>query len=483
MVKRIISLFLVLCTILGTCGMVSCAKNEEENSDSVSSTVEEGSAFSTVRREDYGGYEFKILYFSMGDGLNQQDFDAETINGEILNDLVYKKNSMVEEEYNIKLKLDLLPKSEQADLIRNVAASGDTPHDVYGIGYQYLSLAYEGYLLDLNTLEDLNFDEEWWDSNWNKSMGVNDQLYCAAGDFSIQTQLSVSVVCFNKELFEIYGLEEPYDLVRSGKWTYEKLLEYTSDFYVDLNEDGEMDVDDQYGLTGWRAESPYSMFYSSGFSFGINSRENGLQLKYNADTMNTAFENVYNLWNEQKNYMNYGSSSTHSYSWDVFKDGRALFCDTVLSKIGLFLKDMESPYGILPLPKVSEDQKNYASYTGRIIPLTCVSKAVSEPQRAGNIIEALCTVSYDRVTPDTFAIVTKTQNAHDADSGEMIDIAIRNKFFDPIHWYEIVGLHEMPEVLLRENSTNISSYLRSYSDSAKKALNSINGKYGELKNN
>lgn len=481
--KKIISLCLVVVILLGTVCMTSCTNDEETDGTVANSdTVEDGSAFSTVRREDYGEYEFKILYFSMGDGLNQQDFDAEGINGEVLNDLVFKKNSMVEEEYNIKLKLDLLPKSEQANLIRNVAASGDTPHDVYGIGYQYLSLAYEGWLLDLNTLEDLSFDREWWDSNWTKSMGVNDQLYCASGDFSIQTQLSVSVICFNKNLFKTYDLEEPYALVRSGEWTYEKLLEYTSNFYVDLNEDGEMDVDDQYGLTGWRAESAYSMFYSSGFSFGANSKQNGLQLKYSADSLNTAFESVYKIWNEQNSYLNHGSSSTHSYSWDVFKDDRALFCDTALSKIGLFLKDMESPYGILPLPKANEDQENYASYTGRIIPMTCVSKVVSEPQRAGNIIEALCTVSYDRVTPDTFAIVTKLQNAHDADSGEMIDIAIRNKFFDPVHWYEIVGYHEMSEVLLRENSTNISSYLRSYSDPAKKELNTINKKYSELKN-
>ena len=481
--KKIISLCLVLFILLGTLSLMSCEKEEEVVETVVNTeTVKDDSAFSTVRREDYDGYEFKILYFSMGDGLNQQDFDATTYTGDVLNDLIFAKNSIVQEEYNIKLKLDLLPKSEQAVLIRNVVSSGDIPHDVYGIGYQYLSLAYEGLLLDLNTLEDLDFSKEWWDSNWNKSMGVTDQLYCASGDFSIQTQLSASAICFNKNLFETYDLEEPYELVRSGKWTYEKLLEYTHNFYVDLNEDGEMDVEDQYGLTGWRAESAYSLFYSSGFSFGSNSKQNGLQLKYNSDKLNTAFEYVYRIWNEQQSYLNHGSSTTHSYSWDVFKDDRALFCDTTLSKIGLFLKDMKSPYGILPLPKMNEEQENYASYIGRIIPLTCVSKAVSDPQRAGNIIEALCAVSYDRVTPDTFSIVTKLQNAHDADSGEMIDIVIRNKFFDPIHWYEITGLHEMAEVLLKENSTNIMSYVKTYYDPAKKALNKINEQYSELKN-
>ena len=117
--KKIISLFLALCTVLVAFGLISCSKNDtdDENINNIEGDSD-GRAFSTVRRADYGGYEFKILYFSMGDGLNQQDFDAETINGDVLNDLVFKKNSMVEEEYNIKLKLDLLPKYDLFDHIR-----------------------------------------------------------------------------------------------------------------------------------------------------------------------------------------------------------------------------------------------------------------------------------------------------------------------------------------------------------------------------
>ena len=64
--KKIISLCLVVVILLGTVCMMSCTNDEETDGTVANSdTVEDGSAFSTVRREDYGEYEFKILYFSI----------------------------------------------------------------------------------------------------------------------------------------------------------------------------------------------------------------------------------------------------------------------------------------------------------------------------------------------------------------------------------------------------------------------------------
>ena len=36
-----------------------------------------------------------------------------------------------------------------------------------------------------------------------------------------------------------------------------------------------------------------------------------------------------------------------------------------------------------------------------------------------------------------YEIVTSVKNARDAESSEMIQIIIQNKFFDPAHWYII----------------------------------------------
>jgi multiple sugar transport system substrate-binding protein len=56
-----------------------------------------------------------------------------------------------------------------------------------------------------------------------------------------------SGVFFNKAVFEREGLENPYDLVKADKWTWEKLVEIATKATKDTNGDGKAD---QWGLTG-----------------------------------------------------------------------------------------------------------------------------------------------------------------------------------------------------------------------------------------
>lgn len=53
---------------------------------------------------DYGRYEFKILKTDeVGSILYSNEFYVETENGEPINDAVYNRNRMVEEQLNIKI--------------------------------------------------------------------------------------------------------------------------------------------------------------------------------------------------------------------------------------------------------------------------------------------------------------------------------------------------------------------------------------------
>ena len=98
----------------------------------------------------------------------------------------------------------------------------------------------------------------------------------------------------------------------------------------------------------------------------------------------------------------------------------------------------------------------------------------------GNIIEAYCTASYDIVTPDLFEIVTKLQHADDADSGEMIDIIIRNKIVDPAHWFMLNGYCNFSQSLLISRTNVVSSYLKSATNGAAKQVRDINNAYKDI---
>ncbi len=53
---------------------------------------------------------------------------------------------------------------------------------------------------------------------------------------------------FNKDLLETYKLEDPYALVDSGKWTFDKLFSMMKDIYSDLDGDGKKSSGDFFGV-------------------------------------------------------------------------------------------------------------------------------------------------------------------------------------------------------------------------------------------
>ncbi len=476
---------LLICFLMCFTAMSSCKKKKGDSE--TTNATETGSngevtAFSTVRRKDYGGYNFNIMYFAGSDGL-EKDFDATAMTGEVLNDKVYAKNLIVEDAYNIKVALRTMVADEMHTYIRNSSMAGESAYDVFGVNRNGMPLCYEGYFLDLTSLDDIDTTQEWWDKKWVEAMSIHGSLFSLVGDFSINSLQCLSCLCFNKTLFDERQLAYPYELVNNGQWTYERMLEYIKGATVDLNEDGKYTTDDFYGITGWGTEASYALFYASGISFAKTNDAGALEISYNSDMLTTVYGYVDRIWNGENNYRNdSGNSAQHSFAWDIFKANRSLFLDTTLLKIGLFLSNMENDYGVIPNPKLNEDQKDYSSYSSYTIPMTCVPINVSDPQRAGNLIEAFCTASYDKVTPDIFEIVTKLQNVNDADSAKMVDIVIRTKMFDPAHWYNVSGYGSFSRAMLKTRSTNISSFLRSYTKNAPKEIQEINDLYMEAKN-
>lgn len=478
------SVCLFICFLMCVVTLASCKNDENKETGGESVAVEgDSTAFSTVRKNDYEEYEFSIMYFKGYDGL-EKDFEAEGLTGEVLNDRVFRKNQIVKDTYNIKLKLDTMPNGELYPFIRNNSMVGDSPYDVYGISRSGITLCTEGCFLDVKLLEDVDTSKEWWDQKWVNEMSIYGSLFSLVGDFSIGSLQSVSCFAFNKKLFTDNRMEYPYALVESGEWTYEKMLSYIKEATRDLDEDGKYTVEDFYGITGWGTEAGYTLFYGSGLSFAKTNESGALEISYDLERLTDIYNYVHRMWITENNYRNEtGDVAQHSYPWDIFKDDRSLFVDTTLLKIGMFLSDMESGYGVIPAPKFSADQADYSSYSSYSIPMTCIPVNVSDMQRTGNIVEAFCTVSYDVVTPDIFEIVTKLQNVTDPESSEMVDIIIRTKMFDAVHWYTIAGYHDFSRQMLRAGSTNITSYLKGYTRNAPQEVENINNLYLEAKKN
>jgi ABC-type glycerol-3-phosphate transport system substrate-binding protein len=70
------------------------------------------------------------------------------------------------------------------------------------------------------------------------------------------------VVYFNKRLFREAGLDPnlPYDLQKSGEWTWDKFLEICERLTRDIDNDG---ITDTYAITGFEADSIAGLIFSN----------------------------------------------------------------------------------------------------------------------------------------------------------------------------------------------------------------------------
>ena len=101
---------------------------------------------------------------------------------------------------------------------------------------------------NLMEVENINFDQPWWPASLTDLTTINDRLYFCSGDISTNILHMMYCVIFNKDMANELKVGNLYELVDNGTWTIDKLTEYASVAYSDINGDSKCDVGDKYGL-------------------------------------------------------------------------------------------------------------------------------------------------------------------------------------------------------------------------------------------
>ena len=78
--------------------------------------------------------------------------------------------------------------------------------------------------MNLNTVDTLDLAAPWWDQVTKENYEIGGRLYMLHGSLQLMYLEGMWVMMFNKQLVTDYGLDNPYELVKSGSWTYEKLM-------------------------------------------------------------------------------------------------------------------------------------------------------------------------------------------------------------------------------------------------------------------
>ncbi len=451
--KRTLTTMLALLMAAGVLfSAVSCAETEDDSQDTSASTEQEKdttaeteaetgrNAYGSMEKEDFKGKTFTICNRKEV----EKDMYIEKITNDLLDDAIYERNKTVAEDFGIKFAY--VTKGDYGEVneeIKRQSTSNLDEFDIFiGHKFSFAQCAQQNHCYNLNNISTLNLDEEWWDQACYDNLTIDGKTHLMVGDIHPTSMRISSCYVFNKTLMRNLqmSVEDLFALTKEGKWTLDKLIEYTAGVTASI--DGKDGIDyqgDRFGLVSWKMDSPFALYYGAGQPF-VTMDEDGLPtLTYyeSSEQVVNIYDKLYKLIIDQQSYF-ITDEAKYETCYDVFADGRSLFCDITLHKISSMIvaRDMADEYGILPVPKYDEAQTEYRSFVNGASPFTMVCRTEKDAEFVGTVLEAMATFNYDKVTPNMFEIVTKLQAANDPDSSAMVDLIIRNRIYDVAYFYD-----------------------------------------------
>jgi len=400
-------------------------------------SIEDKPAYDELPVKDLNGYNFRIISRSQQANAHWYNIDigAEAENGDPINDAVFQRNKTIEDKYNITIvntpETDVFGKANKS--IK--AGSDDYDLIVIGLNGGQENLSTQGELMDLKNMPHVDLTKAWWDQKAVQQLSINNKLFASCNDLTIRDKDAIIILMFNKQLIQNNGLEDPYQLVTSGKWTLDKMETMAKAASKDLDGDGVINDADQIGLLTQQKHSQYLYNGTGEYISKVNAQDIPEITMYNDRAVGVCDKIKEIMGNKNISLNADDYSGKYADVWDgfqvpMFAEGRALFYHAGMNRVTL-LRTMETDFGILPPPKFDENQTNYyASVDSWCTSAVSVPITVSDKDRTGLILEALTYESRYTLLPAYYDINLKTKFARDDESKAMIDIILTNRLYD-----------------------------------------------------
>lgn len=433
-------------------------------------TAEERLPLGVPETADFGGQEIRFLVWELASWADTvrsyRDIYAEAINGEAINDTVYNRNLMIQDNYNVvisqeKMELGLI----SGTVDKEITAGTNTYSVIYPRLLEAASMYQKNYFHNLLELDNIDLTQPWWDSNSVESLSVLGELQAVASSLNVNDKDATAALAFNKTIAANNSLEDIYTLVREGKWTYDKLSELADICDMDTDGDGTVGEYDILGFLG--GNDVMTAFWFGAGSNMVTKEDDMFVFSFGTERDINAATKVVEIMN-QSWFLNHHddkriSNTDDTYFREIFETGHALFFWMRLDEV-TNMRAGDADFGILPTPKYEEAQDNYYSFvsqhtTGLMsLPVTLTGDQLNA---VTTVLEAMAYESHYTLIPEYIESSLKTKHSRDAESADMLDIIINNRVFDPMIIYNFGGFADTFQGLGIANNTNFASILKS----------------------
>jgi len=468
---RISALLLVLCLCLAFVACDSAPKtqgpatgNDKTGTATAPVSSEEKPEYAIPEGAYYENYEFKILGLGNNNGYSHIDLTAEELMDEPINDAVYERNAKLKEDLGITISSQL---DTAAGLLATAKSNIQAELDSYDLYLPTMSdavsLATSNMLVNLYDVPNLDITKFWWDQAVVRDLTIDGRLYFTTGEIGIMDDDLCYVIAFNKQFLKEFGMEvDPYQLVKDKKWTLNKFSELTKGFNDDLDGNGEMTSEDQWGFITFINSS--TVFYQASGERMVSRDGDGFVFSMQTDRASAVVEDVLEFMNGEGFWRTDKMDRTRSTT-QAFMDGDVAFRTLVLSTVREF-RGMEMDFGVLPYPLYDEDQTQYYTPTSSYmyLPGVCIPNCASDLERTGVIIETMAYYSHLYLTPAYYDVVLEGLVTRDEESEDMLDIIFANKIYDIGYIFNLGNMTWVLSDLTGESSMAYTSRFDSIKD-------------------
>ncbi len=458
--KKLLSLLLIALLLTG-CNS-GTTSNETEASTDTAAPVETETETQIQRSADllpaadFGGVDYVIIgrdYAKLGE-LPGMEFVVEELNGDVINDTIYKRNQTVEENFNVKITATT---GSAGSLVKTSVTAGDGAYDLSWAHVNDMSgLSLGGYLANYYDVPHIDLHGEWWNQLATESLTLNGKCFLQMNYIPFTGVMLSHVLFFNMDMVTEYGLTSPYQYVNENNWTFDTFRTMVETVSVDENGDGAQDAGDTYGLLSSHGTSGAAFAIGMGVQPVTFDKDGNFSLSLLSDRNQSILDEIVSLTHTPASWLITDYSKENDLA-RMFAAGQGLFYSGFLTDAYQFFRDMEEDYGLMVFPKWEADDELYITTVTGGTGLLGIPKVTADMARTGQITEALAIESYHDVYPAVFETVVNSKLLRDEDSQKMFRLLMDGLEISFARTYKYGAYTDLFCDLTAANSTDLAS--------------------------
>jgi len=327
---------------------------------------------------------------------------------------IHRRNKAVSDALNADIAVSLTDGTAFLDLLSQSITVGEYFSDLLMIPEEDIgTFSAGGVLINLRSVPMLDLSRPFFFDDSVSAASAGSGIWAVAGPASLEIS-TLSAVFFNRDLLEKNSIALPYADVYAGRWTWDRFTAITA-AASGIN-----------GVSSWAAQYsaellPAMIYVSGDMAMVRSSVGEAPRVALSAEDY-PVFDVITRLYNDENRF----TSADGAVS--AFHTGGAL---TLIDRLYLmsWMPNSTQNWGIVPLPKMSEEQTAYVTLTDPSALMFAIPKHTTDAENGAILLTALNAASYG-VLSEAYVDYAMNHLLRDNDSANMLAIISASCRFD-----------------------------------------------------